>query len=195
MSSTTIEHKIIPTDRAITSLISNRWSPRSFTDEAITQEQLNTILEAATMAFSANNSQPWHYAYAHKGTEGFEKIHQILAPGNQPWAINAAALMISFARKVNDNGTPSNWAQHDLGAANATLVLQALSMGIYAHLMAGFNVQSALEISGVDAEKWQPVAVIALGYKGSADDLEEPYKSRELAPRSRRNIAEISTAL
>lgn len=195
MSTTIMEDKIIPTDKPITSLIRNRWSPRSFSPEAISKEQLDTILEAATLAFSANNSQPWHYVYAHKGSEGFEKIHQILAPGNQPWAGDAAVLMISFARKVNDNGTPSTWAQHDLGAANATLVLQALSMDIYAHLMAGFSTEGAFAITGVDAEKWQPVAAIALGYKGPADQLEEPYKSRELAPRSRKDIGEIATAL
>ena len=77
MSTTIIEDKVIPTERQITSLIRNRWSPRSFSPEAISKEQLDTILEAATLAFSANNSQPWHYVYAHKGSEGFEKIHQM----------------------------------------------------------------------------------------------------------------------
>ena len=38
--------------------IKNRWSPRSFSGEAIGEDKLHTILEAATWAFSAMNEQP-----------------------------------------------------------------------------------------------------------------------------------------
>jgi nitroreductase len=75
------------------------------------------------------------------------------------------------------------------------MVLQALSMGIYAHLMAGFSKQAALEVTGIDADVWEPVAAIALGYPGQADALDEPYLSWEKAPRTRKSIEEISRQL
>lgn len=188
-------NKIIPTHRPIHPLIHQRWSPRSFSEKMMTKEDLETVLEAAGMAFSANNLQPWYYVYAFRGSEGFEKLWSTLAPGNQPWAKNASVLMISFARKVNEKGSVHPWAHHDLGAANATLVLQALSMGIHAHLMAGFNPDEAIKVTGMDADTWQPVAAIALGYIAPAERLDEPYLSREKAPRTRKGLDEISTGL
>jgi nitroreductase len=190
-----MEHKLIPTNRPVINLIRERWSPRSFSEKTISQEDMNTLLEAGSLAFSANNQQPWYYVYAYKGTDGFDALWSTLAAGNQPWAKSAAVLMISFARKVNDKGAPNPWSHHDLGAANATMVLQALSMGIYAHLMAGFSKQAALEVTGIDADVWEPVAAIALGYPGQADALDEPYLSWEKAPRTRKSIEEISRQL
>ena len=42
----------------------NRWSPRALTGEAISREQLHTVLEAARWAPSAYNFQPWRFIYA-----------------------------------------------------------------------------------------------------------------------------------
>lgn len=197
MSESTVvtNSKVIPTESPILDIIQQRWSPRSFSDQEILKKSLQTILEAAGLAFSANNSQPWHYAYAFKGTEGFDILWNALAPGNQPWAKNAAVLLVSFAQVINDKGAANPWSQHDLGAANATLALQAFSMGIHSHFMAGFDKSKALAATQLDAKLWQPVAMAALGYLGAADQLEEPYYSRENAPRVRKSIVEISSEI
>jgi nitroreductase len=188
-------NKVITNNEQIHELISKRWSPRSFSSKEISKEDLLTILEAAGQAFSANNLQPWHYVYAFRGTKGFDALWQVLAPGNQPWAKDAAVLMISLAQVQNDNGQANHWSQHDLGAANATLALQAFSMDIYSHLMAGFDQDKALAVTALDASIWQPVAMIALGYLGTAEQLQEPYFSRELAVRSRKTVDSISTLI
>jgi nitroreductase len=187
--------KIIPTESPIVDLIQQRWSPRSFSSQEISKESLQTILEAAGLAFSANNLQPWHYAYAFKGTEGFDTLWNALAPGNQPWAKDAAVLLVSFTQVVNDKGAPNPWSQHDLGAANATLALQAFSMGIHSHFMAGFDKSKALAATQLNGEIWQPVAMAALGYLGPEDQLEEPYLSRERTPRVRKSVSEISSEI
>jgi nitroreductase len=78
--------------------------------------------------------------------------------------------------------------------ANSFILLQASSMNVYGHVMAGFNkVQIAEELSLPANE--EPVTMLALGYLGDAELLEEPYKSRELAPRSRKPLAEFTTLL
>ncbi|OYV24432.1 MAG: hypothetical protein B7W99_02350, partial [Rhodospirillales bacterium 20-58-10] len=50
-------------DHPIAQVFLDRWSPRSFTGEAMPQDVLFTILEAARWAPSSYNSQPWRFLY------------------------------------------------------------------------------------------------------------------------------------
>jgi nitroreductase len=74
---------------------------------------------------------------------------------------------------------------HDLGAFNATLALQARSMNIFAHPMGGFEA-GKLKAEFELADSLKPIAVIALGYLDDPEKLIEPFKTRELTPRSRK---------
>ena len=184
----TVAHDIHP-------LIQKRWSPRSFADEQIPTEQLNELFEAARWSASANNEQPWQYVYAHRGTPAFEQLWNCLKPGNQSWTKQAAVLIVSIERKTfAKNGNPNPWSTHDVGMANAQLMLQAAHRDIYGHMMAGFDAAKAAETLELSAEQ-RPVCMIALGYLGEAEQLEEPYKSRELSPRTRQSITEFTRAL
>ena len=185
-------NKIAITKYPVLDLIKNRWSARSFSNKAILQKDLYTLIEAASWMFSANNEQPWRFISAEKNTGSFKKILQSLNPSNAAWAKNAAAFIVSIA-KINfaKEGNPiNNWAEHDLGAANAAMIIQATSMNIAAHPMAGFDaakIKDSFELS----EYLKPVAVIALGYLDKADKLEEPFKTRELSSRKRKELSEI----
>jgi nitroreductase len=187
--------KIAQTKHQVIDLIKHRWSARSFTNQAITEKDLHTILEAGSWAPSANNTQPWRYIYAHHGTEGFNKLLSALSAGNQPWAKNAAVLIAAVGiKELPDTQQKQPYYMHDIGMANSFILLQSSSMDIYGHVMAGFNkVQIAEELSLPANE--EPVTMIALGYLGDAELLEEPYKARELAPRSRKPLAEFTTLL
>jgi len=173
-------------------LLKNRWSARSFSDKEITTDQLHTMIEAASWMFSAMNEQPWRFIVANKGTEIFDKVLETLASGNAVWAKNAGAFIVSIVKTTFDkDGNPDNaWAKHDLGAANAGLILQALSMDIYAHPMAGFDTVKLGETFSLSADL-KPFVVIALGYLDSADKLDDPFKERELTPRSRKSLEEL----
>ena len=54
------------TNPAILPLIRERWSPRSFDASAMRQADLEVLLEAAGLAPSAYNIQPWTFLYAHR---------------------------------------------------------------------------------------------------------------------------------
>lgn len=56
--------------------------------------------------------------------------------------------------------------------------------------MAGFDAGKIKEAFGLD-EYLKPVAIIALGYLDKADKLEEPFKTRELSFRKRKELSEI----
>lgn len=172
--------------------IKNRWSARSFSEQAIAKNDLLTIIEAGTWAFSAMNEQPWQVIAAHKGTELYDKLLATLMPGNTPWAKHAAVLMLTITRTTlsKDNITPNGTAEHDLGAFNATLAIQATAMNIISHPMGGFDKNKAIELFELSAFQ-KPISMIAFGYLASADKLEEPYKSREVTPRTRKPVHEI----
>jgi len=172
-------------------LIKDRWSARSFSSKSISTEDLHTLAEAASWAPSANNEQPWQYILAPKGTDKFERIFEALMEGNRPWCKNAAAFILSIARTHFEKNEKSNfYADHDLGMANALLLLQATSMQIFAHPMAGFEKPKIIESFGLtDLQK--PMVVIALGYLDDAEKLEEPYKTRELTARNRKELHEF----
>ena len=138
------------------------------------------------------NEQPWRYLYARReDTEAFQKIVDCLMPGNQPWAKNAAVLVLALAKTQYDNGTPNGAALHDLGLANATLMFEATALGLHGHYMGGFDRERTKEVFHLP-DTLQPAVVLALGYLGEADQLEEPFLSREKAPRQRKPIHEFA---
>lgn len=179
------------TQHPVAGFIRNRWSPRAFSPEAIPQYELNTLFEAASWASSAMNEQPWLFVYAHRGDDAFQKFADALLPGNQAWAQHAAVLVLTLAHKnYTANGNPNKYYLHDTGAATATLMLQAADLNIYGHIMGGFDRQKTIETFNLP-EHIEPVSFIALGYLGDADDLTEPFKSREYAPRHRKDLSEF----
>jgi nitroreductase len=181
-----------PTTYPVHELIRNRWSPRAYSTQPVEQEKLNQVFEAASWAFSAMNAQPWQYIYAHKAdTEAFQRILDTLMPGNQPWAKNAQVLIIALANTQHANGQPNGAAMHDLGAANATLFLEATALGLHGHVMGGFDREKVRRDFNLP-DNLTPGVVIALGYLGEAEQLEEPFLSREKAARTRKPVAEFA---
>jgi len=187
--------KIAQTKHQVIDLIKHRWSARSFTKQPISAQDINAILEAGAWSPSAGNTQPWRYVFAHNGTPGFDKLLATLAGGNQPWAKNAAVLIAAIGiKETADAQQKFFYYMHDVGMATSFMLLQASSMDINGHVMAGFSKPQMAETLGLPANE-EPVSVIALGYLGAAEDLEEPYKSRELAPRTRKTLEEFTTRL
>ena len=178
--------KLADTPFEIHPLIARRFSPRAFSDQPIASEMMEELFEAARWAPSAFNEQPWQYAYAHKGSPGFDQLWQCLSSGNQPWTESAAVLMVSMVNtKYVRNGKDNQWARHDLGLANAQLLLQASYRNIYAHLMAGFDPDKVRDLLSLNNDI-QPVAMGAFGYLGDPEELDEPFKTREYSKRSRK---------
>lgn len=195
ISLTSVEIKEAHTQYPVIPLIKKRWSARSFSGRTIETGILNTLFEAASWAASANNEQPWRYRYALRPGPAFEKLQDCLLPGNQPWAIHAGALIIaSFKTQFQATGKLNSSAMHDLGMANAHLLLQAIDLGLYAHPMAGFDKPRLISEYNLD-ENETPVVVLALGYLDDPDKLEEPYRSRELTKRTRKSLAEFVSRL
>eukprot|EP01156_Anaeramoeba_ignava_P007321 Anaeramoba_ignava/a351507_29.p3 GENE.a351507_29~~a351507_29.p3 ORF type:complete len:194 (-),score=21.96 a351507_29:96-677(-) len=190
-----LETKKMESKYNIHPLFKKRWSPRAFSEKKINGEDLSEIFEAASWAASAINEQPWQYVHASRDTPGFNSLWECLAPGNQPWTKQASELFVALQRNTFEaNGAANPWAAHDVGMANAQLLLQAAIKDIYGHLMAGFDSDKLKKLLNL-SDDVTPVCVGALGYLGKAELLEEPFRSRETAPRTRKSLDEFVTKL
>lgn len=170
----------------------DRWSPRAFDDRPVPREDILSLLEAARWAPSCYNDQPWFFIMAEKSDpENYNRLFEVLLPGNQAWAGSAPVLMLSVARTVfGSNGKPNRHALHDVGQAVAQLTVQAVSRGLRVHQMAGFSQAKARETLGIP-EECEPVAAIALGYPGDPETLPNQLKIMETEPRQRRPLSEF----
>ena len=169
-------------------LISKRWSPRAYDETTLTKEDLLPLFEAARWAASSMNEQPWRYIYALRGSKAFDKLWNGLLPGNQTWADKAAALIVSIVRTTNSRtGAVNSIALHDVGMANAQFVLQATAEDLSVRMMGGIDRLKIKEVIEIEDNE-DIVCLMALGKVGSPEILDEPYRSREIAPRQRKPI-------
>ncbi len=129
-------------------LFINRWSPRSFSDESLTDAEIASIFEGARWSPSSFNRQPWLFVYETDGPDR-EIFDSILMPGNQVWATKAPLIGFIFANTKTLEGRRPRTAQFDTGAAWMALALSARTLGIYTHGMAGIDYDSVHEKLGV----------------------------------------------
>jgi len=172
--------------RDILPLILNRWSPRSFTPEPVSEDQLMGCLEAARWAPSCNNEQPWRFLYAQK-PEDLELFKSCLVEFNQMWAGKAPVLIAVCARRTfSADGSPNAHYAFDAGAAWVLLALEARRMGLFTHGMAGFDKEKATRLLRIP-EGFEVLAFVALGRRGPKEALPERMRKTE-APNNRRPV-------
>lgn len=184
--------KAAQTREPVQELIGKRWSARAFSSREVTPEQVASLLEAARWAPSAYNEQPWRFIVASKSDpETYDKLLGSLLELNQLWARNASVLILTLARKTfTHNGTPNLYALHDAGMAAANLALEATALGLNVHFMAGFNHAVAREAFQIPGD-YELGTVVAVGYAGDPETLPEKFRLAELAPRTRKPLAEL----
>ncbi|WP_020620420.1 nitroreductase family protein [Paenibacillus daejeonensis] len=168
-------------------LILNRWSPRAYAEQPVSDEQLYTVLEAARWAPSSGNGQPWRFYVAATEPER-EVFGQFLRPRNRLWALKAPVLLLLASSKVKESGEPNGSHAFDAGAAWATLAIQANLLGLSTRAIGGFDQEIARKLLGTP-DHIALHAVIALGYQGEAELLDESFRELE-KPNSRRALAD-----
>ena len=171
-------------------LFVDRWSPRSFSDEPVTEAEIASIFEGARWSPSSFNRQPWLFVYETDGPDR-EVFDSILMPGNQVWATKAPLIGYIFANTKTAEGRRPRTSQFDTGAAWMALALQARSMGIYTHGMAGIDYDAANEKLGVSGEFYTPMCGFVAGRIGPREALPQELQERE-SPSDRKPISEIA---
>jgi nitroreductase len=176
-------------------LISRRWSPRAFSGQSLSEEQVHPLFEAVRWCMSSSNEQPWRFVYAlRESKEAFDRLVSCLNEKNQQWAPQAAMLMlVCYKKTFSSNGHPNAHAPYDTGAALAMFTLQATNLGLYVHQMAGFHAEKARETFMIPAD-FQPITLVATGYLGDPQTLPSHHHEREWLPQQRHPQAAFAFA-
>ena len=177
--------------------IVSRRAHLSFSGEPVTQEQITNIFKAAILAPSGGNNQPWRYFYGIRGTEGFKALYDCLDEGNQRWASDAGALILSAAQMTyvyKEKVFTNSHAWHDTGLANSLLMIQAAEDGLKTHPMGGFDRELAREAAKLGSDT-EPVVMFAVGAPGKEEDLSADLLKRQTSPRQRKPLEEVVTEL
>ena len=182
-------------DHPIDAMFLERWSPRAFTGELLTEADLLTMLEAARWAPSSYNSQPWRFIYARRDTASWERFLDLLVPFNRSWAASASALVILVSNSLmrppgSDKDVPSHTHSFDTGTASGYFALQANKMGWRIHGMVGFDQDRAFAELNVPVG-YRVEAAYAVGRLGDPATLPDALRERE-HPNSRTPLAELA---
>jgi nitroreductase len=178
-------------DHAILPIFTDRWSPRAFDPRPIDEALLHSLFEAARWSPSSLNIQPWRFVYVLRDDPLWESAIATLMSGNQLWARNASALVFILSDTVMDykgSPVPSHSHSFDAGAAWMALALQATSLGLITHGMAGVDFDKAkLLVKAPNSYRME--AAIAIGYPGEKAELPPELQQRE-TPSTRRPVTE-----
>ena len=182
--------RFAPTDVPLLGVLAERWSTRVFdATEPLDEEAFVSAVEAARWAPSANNTQPWRLIVARRGSAEHTALVGTLMGFNQTWAGDAAALVVVVAETANEDGTPMHFALYDAGQAAAHFTVQAHAGGLATHQMGGFDRDAVRATFNLDS-RFEPLTAIAVGAFGDIEDAPEAIREREIAPRTRRPIAD-----
>ena len=163
-------------------VITKRRSIRKYKDIEIPDEHIIQMLEAARLAPSTNNTQPWQYV-AVKDPETIGLLS--LVAGGQKFIADAKAVIISLANKAASccPGNPSMWHVQDTMIATEHLVLAATALGYGSCWVAMLDSRNNQSITAVKQALRIPESadIVALVTLGVPDEVPPPRSTNELS--------------
>ncbi len=168
-------------------------------NKPVSAADLNALLEAARWAPSGGNGQPWRYVVGHKGDATYDTLFGLLMPGNQPWAQNAAVLVLTVAQVVriasDGKRQPNRTALYDLGMANMSIAVEATERGMNLRMMGGYNYEAAKKLVDAETHGFDLGPIMAIGWLGDGTLISEDLRKRDEGPRTRKTIDEMLLAI
>lgn len=153
---------------AVTECLKSRYSGRAYDATLpVSQQQIQSLIEAGRRAPSSYNMQPWTYIFCDKTTDpaAYQRALKCLVEFNQGWAKNAPLLIIAVAANESRTDHKANrWGQYDTGAASLSICVQAAAIGLMGHQMGGFDEGKVIKEFNIP-KNYTPMAVIAVGYE------------------------------
>ncbi|MGM9549469.1 MAG: nitroreductase family protein [Faecousia sp.] len=166
-------------------IANNRQSCRSY-DEArpVEQEKLDAVLEAARLAPSACNGQPYHFTVC-RGEKAKAVAAAVTGMGMNKFAAQAPVLIVVSEKPyvksaaVGARVKKNDYRSIDIGIAAAYLTAEAAAQGLASCILGWLDDAKIRQICGLE----QPVRlVITLGYAKEGELLRE---------KKRRDIQEL----
>lgn len=168
-------------------LAKKRLSCRDYLDKPIPSEVLAYCLEAARLAPSACNRQPWRFIIVEDPELRTQLSSRALLPGiPMPWVASAPVIVVLCARKnigvhnIAPMVSGINYHLIDLGIAGEHFVMAAAEQELGSCWIGWFKAKAVRKILNLP-RTFEPVSLIALGYPAAP-----------MAERPRLPLSEIS---
>lgn len=152
-------------------LILRRQSERKYKENPVEQEKLDRVLEAARMAPSACNAQPWKFVVA-TDKEVLSQLADAASAkllGMNTFVDQAPVMIVVVREKPNLSsrigGTikSKDYSHIDIGIAVENICLQALAEGLGTCIIGWFDEEKVRSILGIPSSK-RVELIITLGY-------------------------------
>jgi peroxiredoxin/nitroreductase len=176
-------------DEAVNPLIHSRRAYRALSGEPVAREALQRLVEAAHLAPSCFNNQPWRFVIAQGET--LDRVKGALSGGNY-WAKRAPAILALASHRDLDCKLSDgrDYFLFGCGMATGLLMIQATQMGLVAHPIAGYDPHAVKEALGIP-EEYVLITLIVIGKRGEASTLSDKHRAIELGPRERKPLSAV----
>jgi nitroreductase len=158
-------------------LINKRYSVRAYKSTAVEDEKLQTILEAARLAPTACNRQPFKIIIIH--TDG--KKEQLLSIYRSEWFVQAPIILcicgISESAWVRKDGR--KYLDVDVTIAMDYITLAATDLGLGTCFIAAFDAENARRVLTIP-EGIEPILFTPLGYPADNPGIKKRKELDEL---------------
>ncbi len=153
-------------------LAKKRYSVRAYKPDPVEDDKLQNVLEAARLAPTACNIQPFQFIVIHtKGKEAeLRRIYSASWFVQAPIVIAACGIPSESWRRRDGK----NYCDIDVTIAMDHLILAATELGLGTCWIGAFNPDAAREVLGLP-DNVEPVAFTPLGYPAD----QSGYKSRK----------------
>jgi len=170
--------------------IENRRARRAISSEALPRETIDALLEAAHLAPSCFNHQPWRFVVV-DAPETLARVKSAMSAGNY-WTGTAPVLIAVASRRDLDCALSDrrDYFLFGCGMAVGNLMTQATEMGLVAHPIAGYRPTAVKEALGIP-EEYVLITLVIVGRPGDDTGLSDSHRAIERGPRERRPLSEI----
>ena len=143
-------------------LAAQRYSVRNYENKPVEKEKLQYVLEAARLAPSAVNFQPWHFVVL-TDPDQLKSVHELYP---REW-VNSAPVMImalgdhkmGWHRKSDGK----DYTDVDVAIAIDHLMLAATEQSLGTCWICNFDAEKCCEIFNLP-ENLEPIALVSIGY-------------------------------
>jgi nitroreductase len=171
--------------------IEARRARRALAPEPVSREILETLLQAAHLAPSCNNSQPWRLIVVDE-PETLAHVKDSLSGGNY-WAKQAPVILAVASRRDLDCELSDrrDYFLFGCGMAVGNLMIQATALDLVAHPIAGYKPEQVKAVLGIP-EDYVLITLVIVGRPGDPAALSDKHRQIEQGPRVRRPIEAVA---
>lgn len=162
-----------------------RESTRNYTEEKVSVENINAIINEAMQAPSACNSQPWHFVVCQD--EMAKNVSECIGGkdrGINHWSSQVSSFIVLCETKAklmsSLNFDSQHFAQIDIGIVGASICYSAADKGIGSCVVGCFDEEKLKELLSIPDEATVRL-IISLG-----------YASKETRKKVRKEMGEIT---